>query len=116
MKFIHHEKNGHKIAELVSLASPIRDTGDMLDLFGNAGAGTIIIKKEMLDESFFDLKTRLAGELLQKLSNYRKRMAVVGDFSSYDSENLKAFIRESNRSGQVLFTESTDEAIRRFAV
>ncbi len=43
----------------------------------------IILKKENIDECFFDLRTGFAGELLQKLVNYNCKLAIIGDFSTY---------------------------------
>ena len=116
MNFIHHESGERRIAELTSFPEGIKETQDLLDIFANAGTGYIIIPGELLDPSFFDLKSRFAGELLQKVSNYRVRLAVTGDFSGYGSESLKAFIRESNRTGQVLFLDTAEEAVNRFSV
>jgi len=55
---------------------------DFLDLIANAGSKKIIIVKRLLTEDFFDLSTAVAGEILQKASDYSVRMAVVGDFSN----------------------------------
>ncbi|WP_083996437.1 DUF4180 domain-containing protein [Desulfosporosinus acididurans] len=54
-------------------------------------------------EDFFDLKTKLAGEILQKFVNYHVRIAIVGDFSGYKSKSLKDFIYESNNGKDVFF-------------
>lgn len=42
-------------------------------------------------------------------------MAIVGDFSSYTSKPLKAFIIESNRGNNVFFVETKDEAIEKLS-
>ncbi len=79
------------IAELQSAKVIIKDTQDALDLMadcGYHGASRIIVYEHNLNPAFFDLKTRLAGEILQKFSNYRVRLAVVGDFSKYNSKSL----------------------------
>lgn len=49
--------------------------------------------------------------MLQKVSNYRMRLIILGDFTNVESRALQDFIRESNRQGQVIFTATLDEAI-----
>ena len=95
----------------------IKDTSQMLDFMASASYTTqsdnlgIVFQKQSLPESFFDLKTRLAGEILQKFSNYRVKLAIVGDFDGYSSKALADFIRECNRGNQVFFVSDIDTAI-----
>lgn len=93
--------------------SPVSSVSDFLDLIGNAKSETIALKKENLTDTFYDLKTRLAGEMLQKLSNYNKRMIIIGDFKTIDHKSLRDFIYESNKTGKVVFAESLEEGIQR---
>lgn len=112
------EEKGVKIAELVSENILITGTDDGTDLVGNLyfeGFEKAILYKENISENisenFFDLKTGIAGEILQKFSNYRIRLAIVGDFSMYESKSLRDFIYESNKTGLVSFVESRPLAI-----
>ncbi len=74
----------------------------------------VILKSENLDESFFDLKTKFAGELLQKVVNYNCVIAIVGEFEKYGSKALNDFIFECNNvASQVFFLSSTDEAVNK---
>ncbi len=114
MDFVFKESGNIKIALLDSPNTVVFDVQDALDLMANAryaGAGSIILYSQNLNPDFFDLKTRLAGDILQKFSNYQMRLAIVGDFGIYDSKSLQDFIFESNKTGQVLFVPSVDEAI-----
>jgi hypothetical protein len=77
-------------------------------------AEAIIVHKQNIDESFFDLRSGLAGEMLQKVVNYRLQLAIIGDFSIYESKSLKAFMAESNRSNTIVFVSSIEEALKRF--
>ena len=59
-------------AELKNTKIKLEDIQDVLDLMANAGylgADRILIHTENLPDGFFDLKTRIAGEILQKFSN-----------------------------------------------
>jgi hypothetical protein len=81
---------------------------DAVDLIGEAlgaGARLVVVPTARLGPGFFDLRTRLAGEILQKFVNYGFRVAVLGDISAEvaRSEALRDFVRESNRGSTVWF-------------
>ena len=107
-------ENGRSVLALLeSDKIEINGAQDALDLIGNSsyrGASGVIIKKENLSPDFFDLKNGIAGEILQKFSNYRMQLAIVGDFSEYASKSLRDFIYESNKSGRINFVGSFEEA------
>lgn len=110
----HKTTSGPIIAEILPGTDSISSPDDILDLMAEVrynGSGTMIIHEKSLHPDFFDLKTRVAGEILQKFSNYRMRLAIVGDFSAYKSKSLKDFIRESNRIGTISFLGTVNEAL-----
>jgi hypothetical protein len=113
MKFKFHQHNKKQIAELTSEDLLISSVQDALDLMANAGypggARKVIIKEEQLSPDFFDLKTGLAGEILQKFSTYDVSLAIIGNFDKYQSKSLRDFIRESNRTRRILFIDSIDK-------
>jgi hypothetical protein len=114
MEIVTHNYNGKKIAEVISEIVLIQNASDSLDLLGNIyyqDFGKIILHQKNLTSEFFDLKNGLAGEMLQKFSNYRVRLAIVGDFSSYTSKSSIDFMFESNKMGQINFVKSVDEAL-----
>lgn len=71
---------------------------------------SIIVNEANLPLAFFDLKTGLAGDILQKFSTYQGRLAIIGDFSKYESKSLKDFIYESNKQGRINFVNTIEEA------
>lgn len=110
--------NGVKIAEIVANVVILNSLDDALDLLGNTryqGFDKIIIQEQNIAADFFDLKTKLAGEILQKFTQYEMPLAIVGDFSKYNTSSLKDFITESNKGKQVIFVSSTAEAIQRLS-
>jgi len=114
MKIIEHLVNGLKIAEIISGDVIIRTTEDSLDLMGNIyyqGFDKLVIHEKNITPDFFDLKNGMAGEILQKFSNYRIQLAIIGDFDKYDSKSLKDFIRESNKGRLVNFVNSVEEIL-----
>ncbi|NOU16221.1 MAG: DUF4180 domain-containing protein [Bacteroidales bacterium] len=118
MKIEISQINGISIAEIISESIIINSTQDVLDIMGNCnyqGSTRIIIHEKNLIPAFFDLKTGIAGDILQKFSTYSVRLALVGDFTKYSSKSLKDFIFESNRYGRVVFVCSVNEAKERLA-
>lgn len=107
------EKNGIAIAEVLSDEILILKTSDGLDLMGDLyfqGYGSMILHEKNITPEFFDLKNGMAGEILQKFSNYRVRLSIVGDFSAYTHKSIRDFIYESNKLGHVTFVGSVEEA------
>ncbi len=76
----------------------------------------IILNKSAICEDFFDLSTRIAGEILQKFVNYNVKIAIVGDFSVYTSKSLKGFIYESNKGKDVFFLPDEKQAIEKLSL
>ena len=115
MKIEIHNINGIKIAEILSEEILIKTTQDGLDILGDLyyqGFEKIIIHEKNITPDFFDLKTKLAGDILQKFTQYRMPLIIVGDFSKFESKSLKDFIFESNKGKQVNFVASQSEAIK----
>lgn len=113
MQIIPHHINETAIAEIVSDEIVFGNVPCALDVIANCGYqgfDRIIVYEKNLPSEFFDLKTQLAGEILQKFSNYNSRLAIVGNFSKYESKSLRDFIYESNKIGRVNFVSSVEEA------
>ncbi|WP_228377070.1 DUF4180 domain-containing protein [Chryseobacterium sp. FH2] len=92
----------------------INSVQDSLDLLGNIyyqGFDKVILYDKNILPEFFDLKTKIAGELLQKFSNYRLQLIIIGDFSKYQSRSLKDFIFESNKTQLVNFVTHISEVL-----
>ncbi len=109
-----HKTLNSEIAELSSSEIIIRSLEDGVDLVGNLyyqGIDRVVIYEKNITPAFFDLKTGLAGEILQKFTNYRLRTVIVGDFSRYSSNSLRDFILESNKGRQINFVSTLEEAI-----
>lgn len=60
------------------------------------GFDKVIIYRKNIVSDFFDLKTKMTGEILQKFSNYRVRLVIIGDFENVARKSLRDFIYESN--------------------
>ena len=114
-EIISHQTDGLTFLEIRSEEQFINNVQDVLDLFGELYGqyyDGIILYERNITPDFFDLQTKLAGEILQKFSNYRIRLVIVGDWSKYTSRSLEAFICESNRGKTVNFSSSPTEALK----
>lgn len=82
-----------------------RDASDILGEAFGARAEVVAIPLARLPPVFLDLKTRLAGELLQKFVNYGLRVAILGDVAAAceRSAPLRDFVHESNGGRHVWF-------------
>lgn len=111
------ESGAWKVAIVESEQVLIRSVQDALDLMSTVrylhGCDRLVIPKTALAEEFFDLKTRLAGEILQKFTTYQMKLAIVGDFEVYHSKSLHDFIYESNKGSQIFFLPDEQAALQR---
>ena len=113
-----YELHGVRVLECAAEGPRLRNGRDAVDLIGTAfehRAALIVLPVERLDDDFFRLRTRIAGEIIQKFVNYRLRLAIVGDISRHldESSALRALVNESNRGKEVWFIASLEELDRR---
>ncbi len=108
-----HERGNIKIAELTANTLLITNTEEGLQLLVDLyyqDFDKIIIPEKNITPQFFDLSNGLAGEILQKVSNFRIQLVIVGDFSQYPGTSIKQFILESNKGRQVNFLPTVEAA------
>ncbi len=114
MDIVLRQHKNSKVAIIQSDSIVISDVQTAMDLMANIfyhdDCQKILIGKENICPEFFDLRTRLAGEILQKYTNYHMRISIVGDFSTV-SKSLADFIRECNKGQQVFFAATQQEAL-----
>jgi len=115
MKTIIHAKNGNSIVEIIDDGIILKNVQAFLDIAANLQSRNLLFHKENIVPEFFDLKTKIAGDILQKASNYRIRIGIIGNFENIKSKSLKDFIYESNKTGEVLFKENIEEVIVQFS-
>lgn len=112
-------QGGTQVAVVTAAEPLITDLQSALDLIATvhfeSGCRRIALYKEAVCEDFFELRTGLAGEVLQKFVNYGTKLAVIGDFGRYDSKALRDFIRESNRGRDIFFLATREEAVKKLA-
>ncbi|MFB7668106.1 DUF4180 domain-containing protein [Kitasatospora sp. NPDC056138] len=96
--------------------TPLRDERTATDVIGEGlglGADWVAVPVDRLTDGFFRLRTRIAGDIVQKFATYRLKLAIVGDISHHvdASTALRDFVRESNRGTQLWFVPDV-EALR----
>ena len=88
----------------------LADYRNLTDLIGellSLEARVVAIPLARLGPDFLRLSSGVAGEVLQKLVNYRRLAVIVGDVREAveKSAPLRDFIRESNRGPAVWFVD-----------
>ncbi|MEU8138383.1 DUF4180 domain-containing protein [Streptodolium elevatio] len=81
---------------------------DATDLIGDAfghGATWVAVPVERFGDGFFDLRTRVAGDIVQKFANYRIGLAVLGDVAprTAASKAFRDFVHEADQGRQLWF-------------
>lgn len=106
-----------KIAVIQSDTPVITDAQSALDLaatlFFEHECQNIAIHKAAITEDFFKLSTGVAGEIVQKLVNYRYRLAIIGDFSHYTSKAFRDYVYECNKGRHLYFVDSEEAAVEK---
>jgi hypothetical protein len=109
-----YELNGTTVLELAAEGPQLGSDRDAVALVGQAyshDAQVVVIPVERLSADFFELKTRVAGEILHRLVLYKIRVALLGDVSRHSEESVsfRDFVIESNRGNQIWFVSSVEE-------
>ncbi|HZK56554.1 MAG TPA: DUF4180 domain-containing protein [Desulfosporosinus sp.] len=119
MKISTIKQSNIEIAVVKSNEVLLSDVQSALDFMATVqyktGCSYIILDKKSICEDFFDLSTKLAGEILQKFVTYHVKIAIVGEFSGYTSKSLHDFIYESNNGKDAFFLADEAQAAEKFA-
>jgi hypothetical protein len=98
----------------------LTDEAGAVELIGEAmsvGAKLIIVPVERLEDDFFQLKTRIAGHIVQKFVTYQRQLIILGDISQHleNSRALRDFVYEANKGDQIWFVTNLQELNDRFS-
>ena len=112
--------SGFRAFAVAASGPELRSAADAVDLMSAASeynAALIVIPVQRLGDDFFDLRTRIAGEIVQKFAMYGRRVAIVGDISHRiaGSKSLAGFVIESNRGRDLWFVNNLEELTARLA-
>jgi hypothetical protein len=96
------EKDDKSYIEIKPGELKVLDEQDAVDLIGLCGenkTNLIMIYDDNLSADFFDLKSKIAGHILQKFVNYHVRVALVLINSDYIKGRFGEMVTEANKGG-----------------
>ena len=96
--------------EVPAAESPRLHPREMVGVCLEHGSAALLVDDGALPPEFFDLSSGVAGELVQRIVNYRLRMAVVVPDPGVYSASFQDFARELTRSGHFRFFRTRAEA------
>ncbi|MFB6365346.1 DUF4180 domain-containing protein [Paenibacillus elgii] len=107
------ERGTKKYVEYASVETPLRTGQDALDL--NAAClendtNLLLLHAEALSDDFFNLRTGLAGEMLQKFVNYRVKAALIITNELTVKGRFKEMLAEANKGNDFRVFGSVGEA------
>lgn len=106
--------NNISIAVVSSNEVIIKDVKSALDLLAKArhvyDCNNIVINEDAILHSFFDITSKQAGEILNKVINYKFRIAIIGQFKAC-TKRMKEFMCQSNKGSSVFFLKNAPEAL-----
>ncbi|RAJ73746.1 uncharacterized protein DUF4180 [Chitinophaga dinghuensis] len=117
MEVITHIAGAYKIAELQADTVLLDNADNALQIFVDLyyqDYERVIVHEKNIIPAFFDLSSGIAGEILQKCSNYKMHMYIVGDFEKYPGKSIRDFIFESNKGKLVNFHPTVAAALEKF--
>jgi hypothetical protein len=106
--------HGIPVFEVPTDGSVIETERQATDVLGDArshDAKLVILPASRLPLAFFQLRSGLAGAIVQKFVTYQMKLAIVGAIpaEALQSTALQAFIKESNRGQDVWFIDRVED-------
>ncbi len=92
----------------------ISSEADALELIGFCGENNtdrLLIQAENLSADFYDLHSRLAGDILLKMSNYKIRLAAVIPSEKIGEGKFHEMVLETNRGRDFRVFNTREEAV-----
>jgi PadR family transcriptional regulator AphA len=112
MQFKVVEKANGRYIECISAETPLCTEQDALDLVAICGendTNLLILHADTLSDDFFKLRTGIAGQMLQKFTNYHIKTAVIMANEQLIKGKFKEMLAESNKRNDFrVFNSITD--------
>ena len=113
MNYQLKEIENKKYIELISTPKPLNKENDALDLIAlcwEHEANALMIHYTNLSEDFFKLKTKVAGDIIQKFINYSIKAAIIVPQETIQKGRFKEMAMETNKGNHFRLYESKEEA------
>ena len=92
------------------LISTESDAVDLIGLCGYYETNNVMIYAENVDDSFFELKSKLAGAVLQKCMNYHMRVAMILPQDFAQNKRFSEMTLESNKGSHFRVFQNRNNA------
>ncbi len=113
MNYKMREKDSKKYIELISTSEPLSTENHALDLVAlcwEQDTFLLMMDFAALAQDFFKLKTKVAGNFLQKFINYNIKTAVIMPQEIIKEGRFKEMVIETNKGNHFRIYESKEEA------
>ncbi len=113
MDYQIREIGSKKYIEVVYTTEPLSTDNDALDLIAlcwEHESSSLMIHYETLSEDFFKLKTKVAGNIIQKFVNYGIKAAAIVPKETIQKGRFKEMALETNKGNHFRLYESKEEA------
>ena len=89
----------------------IEDADAVVSLAWGTEADVLVVPAPRMDPTFFELRSGLAGAVMQKCANYHVHLVVLGDVSSWTdrSRAFRDFVYEANKGSVLWFVSEEAE-------
>lgn len=113
MNYQIREIEKKKYIELISNTKSLSEENDALDLIAlcwEHEANAFMIHYVALSEDFFKLKTKVAGNIIQKFINYAIKVAIIVPQETIQKGRFNEMAMETNKGNHFRLYESKEEA------
>lgn len=107
------ESNNNHYLEFIATDTPLSTEEDALQLVALCGqndTNLLMIHYAALSKDFFNLKTKAAGNILQKFMNYRIKAVAVIPNEIINKGRFKEFAVETNKGHSFRMYQNREEA------
>lgn len=110
-KIIEHEtKKYMEVLSVNTLLSTEQDALNLIALCRENDISLLILHSHTLAEAFFELKTGVAGKMLQKFINYHVKIAAIIPKDLAHKGKFKEMVLESNKGSHFRVFENRETA------
>lgn len=113
MNYEIRELENKKYIELISSSNPLsteNDTLDLISLCWEHDSQLVMIHYAALSEDFFQLKTKAAGNIMQKFINYGIKVTAIIPQETFQKGRFKEMAMETNKGNHFRIYGSKEEA------
>ncbi|WP_202710438.1 DUF4180 domain-containing protein [Sporosalibacterium faouarense] len=113
LKYEVIEKNHKRYIDFMSAATPLKTEDDALELValcGEKDTNLLMLHHNTLSEDFYKLKTKVAGNIIQKFINYNVKVAAIIPNSISQKGKFKEMALEINKSNSFRVYDNKKEA------